>query len=99
MQAYRFEKFFQDMRKVNGSESYELSSANKIFISKDKKLRECMEKLFEDEVQPTDFRADPEAARLMINEWVETQTKRHIKDLIPQDKISANTELVLVNIK
>ncbi|KAJ9598343.1 hypothetical protein L9F63_010959 [Diploptera punctata] len=97
MQAYSLEKYFQDMKKFNGSESYELSSANRLFISNDRKLRDCMARLFEGEVQSIDFRSNPEAARQIINGWVETQTKRHIQDLIPQDKISVNTQLVLAN--
>ncbi|PSN55974.1 Serine protease inhibitor 88Ea [Blattella germanica] len=97
MQAYRFEKYFQDMRTINGSESYELRSANKLFISKDKKLRDCIAQLFEDEVQSLDYKANPEASRQLINSWVETQTKRHIQELIPQDKITTDTELVLAN--
>ncbi|XP_021935517.1 serine protease inhibitor 88Ea-like isoform X2 [Zootermopsis nevadensis] len=97
MQAYRFEKYFQSMREINGSESYELRSANKLFIAKRLKLRDCIAHLFEDEVEPVDFVANPEAVRQNINNWVEIQTKRHIQDLIPKDRITADTELVLAN--
>ncbi|XP_069687412.1 serine protease inhibitor 88Ea-like [Periplaneta americana] len=97
MMAYKFEKYFQNMRQINGSESYELRSANKLFVANTLKLRECLAHLFEDEVQSLDFHADPEAAREVINNWVETQTKRQIQDLIPQEKINHDTELVLAN--
>lgn len=97
MQAYRFEKYSQSLREINGSESYELRSANKLFLAKRLKLRDCIAHLFEDDIQPLDFVADPEAARQNINNWVEIQTKRQIQDLIPQDKITPNTELVLAN--
>lgn len=96
MQAYRFEKYAQSIREINGSESYELRSANKLFVAKRLKLRECIEHLFQEDIQALDFIADPESARRNINNWVETQTKRQIQDLIPQDKITPNTELVLV---
>lgn len=99
MQAYRFEKYSQSIREINGSESYELRSANKLFLAKRLKLRDCIAHLFEEDIQPLDFVADPEAARQNINNWVEIQTKRQIQDLIPQDKITPNTELVLVRWK
>lgn len=99
MQAYQFQKHYESLREINGSESYELRSANKLFIAKHLKLRECIAHLFEDEVQPLDFDIDPQAARQNINNWVEIQTKRHIKELIPEDKITRNTELVLVRRK
>ena len=99
MQAYQFQKHYEVMREINGSESYELRSANKLFIAKQLKLRECIAHLFQDEVQPMGFDVDPEAARRSINNWVEIQTKRQIKDLIPEEKITRDTDLVLVRWK
>ncbi len=44
-----------------------------------------------------DFEADPEAARTVINQWVEEQTENLIKNLMPQGSINAMTRLVLTN--
>lgn len=44
-----------------------------------------------------DFAADAEAARQVINGWVEEQTSDRIQDLIPAGVIDALTRLVLVN--
>ncbi len=44
-----------------------------------------------------DFASQPEAARQLINGWVEEQTEERIVDLIPEGVISALTRLVLVN--
>ena len=44
-----------------------------------------------------DFMADPEKARLEINDWVADQTEQKIKDLIPQGAIGGLTRLVLTN--
>jgi serpin B len=44
-----------------------------------------------------DFIADPEAARVTINEWVEEQTEGRIVDLIPTGALDPMTRLVLVN--
>lgn len=48
-------------------------------------------------LEPMDFRNAPEPARVQINAWVEQQTEKRIKDLIPKDGIKASTRLVLVN--
>jgi serpin B len=44
-----------------------------------------------------DFAADPEAARLAINEWVSDETREKIQDLIPSGAIDVLTRLVLAN--
>ncbi len=44
-----------------------------------------------------DFVADPEAARQIINAWVEDKTEERIKDLLPEGSITTATRLVLVN--
>ncbi len=44
-----------------------------------------------------DFKADPEKARQLINDWVAQQTAQKIKDLIPQGSINDLTRLVLAN--
>jgi serpin B len=48
-------------------------------------------------VYRVDYRANPQAARARINQWVEDQTMSHIKELVPQDAITAYTALVLAN--
>ncbi len=44
-----------------------------------------------------DYKADPEAARALINGWVADQTEQRIKQLLAQGNITAATRLVLVN--
>jgi serpin B len=44
-----------------------------------------------------DFEGNPEKARGYINGWVEDQTKKRIRDLIPEGGISATTRMVLAN--
>lgn len=44
-----------------------------------------------------DFKTAPEPARVRINAWVEKETEKRIKDLIPKDAIKTDTRLVLVN--
>jgi serpin B len=49
------------------------------------------------EITPVDYVNATEAARSMINEWVETKTEKKITDLIPPGILDDLTRLVLVN--
>lgn len=44
-----------------------------------------------------DFKNDPEAARLLINDWISNQTRSRIKDLILPGVLDTMTRLVLAN--
>ena len=44
-----------------------------------------------------DFIKNPDASRIVINDWVASQTANKIKDLIPQGTINNQTRLVLTN--
>jgi serpin B len=49
------------------------------------------------EMQQADFQHGAEAARQVINGWVEQQTNSKIRDLFPAGSIDQNTRLVLAN--
>ncbi|XP_043504725.1 serine protease inhibitor 88Ea-like isoform X2 [Polistes fuscatus] len=97
MRYYSFEKSLQQSKKKNGSSNYEYRSANRLWVTDAKKLRECMLDLFGDELMKTDFMTNPEEVRTVINNWVSNVTKGHIRDLLPVDSIDRSTDLVLVN--
>ncbi len=48
-------------------------------------------------LEAVDFKLGSEAARAGINAWVEAQTNKRIKDLLPSGSVRADTRLVLVN--
>lgn len=48
-------------------------------------------------LEPLDFKGATQQARAVINGWVEAQTEKRIKDLVPPSGVSADTRLVLVN--
>ncbi|MBW2256513.1 MAG: serpin family protein [Deltaproteobacteria bacterium] len=48
-------------------------------------------------LEDLDFAADPESARVTINDWVEDQTKGKIEDLLQPGVITSDTRLVLTN--
>jgi len=53
-------------------------------------------KFYASRITPVDY-DDEEAARKMINNWVEERTESKIKDLIPAGVLDSMTRLVLVN--
>lgn len=75
--------------------------ANRLFGQKETPFRapflELLQKSFQAPLEPTDFQAAPEAARLHINYWVAEQTRDKIQDLLPANSIEKDTRLVLVN--
>lgn len=48
-------------------------------------------------LEAVDFKSDPERARARINGWVEQNTEKRIKDLIPSGAIEREVRMVLVN--
>lgn len=77
--------------------SYEFESANRIFVSNDAGVRDCMLEMFDDEIEKLDFQQNPEQSRQYINKWVESVTKSQIKDLLIPGSIDETTNLVLAN--
>ncbi|MCI0702543.1 MAG: serpin family protein [Planctomycetia bacterium] len=79
---------------------YELSVANAIWAQKDfawhKEFMELTRKHYGAGMVETDF-YKPEAARKQINDWVEEQTRKKIKDLIAKDALNPRTRMVLTN--
>ena len=48
-------------------------------------------------VTPADFVADPTKERLAINDWVASETRKKIENLLPDGSITTDTRVVLVN--
>lgn len=58
---------------------------------------ELTRETFDAPIELLDFKGEPEASRLHINQWVEDRTERRIQDLVPSGAIDPLTRLVLVN--
>lgn len=56
-----------------------------------------LERHFGAGLEQVDYRRDAEAARGIINGWVEEQTERKIRELLGPGTVNRDTELVLVN--
>jgi serpin B len=48
-------------------------------------------------VTSLDFVKKPDASRDIINKWVEDRTNNKIKDLVPEDSITADTRAIITN--
>ncbi|XP_044268738.1 serine protease inhibitor 88Ea-like isoform X2 [Tribolium madens] len=94
-QAYKLDKL-QTLR-ANLNSSHQFTNANKIYVADQIDVRSCIESLFKDELEKISFKNDPEAAKNLINAWVEEHTHKMIKDLLPPGSIDQSSTLVLVN--
>ncbi|MEI6604070.1 MAG: serpin family protein [Verrucomicrobiota bacterium] len=89
-------------RKFGGSaEPVVLTVANRLFGQQGYEFRQPFLDLVKDgygaPLQAMDFITKAPQERLKINGWVEDQTHQRIRDLIPQDGLTRDTRLVLVN--
>ncbi|VTS03130.1 Serine protease inhibitor serpin-like protein OS=Thermococcus sp. (strain CGMCC 1.5172 / 4557) GN=GQS_06270 PE=3 SV=1: Serpin [Gemmata massiliana] len=79
---------------------YELNVANAIWAMKDypwrKEFMDLTRKHYGSGVVETDFRK-PNESRQRINSWVEKETQKRIKNLIPDGVLSPLTRMVLTN--
>ena len=81
--------------------STEWSSANKVWTAPDLPLRDAyldvLTGAYGSPLAEIDFGDDPEAARALINDWVEEATLELIPELWPPNSFSGQTRMVLVN--
>ncbi len=84
-----------------GGRKYEMVVANSLWGQDGAPLQagflDLIARHYRGGVNLVDFRRGPEAARLSINQWVEDNTRRKIRELIPSGGLDADTRLVLVN--
>ena len=86
---------------VANGQPFELWSANGIWTQSgfhvEQEFLDTLARFYGAGVHMVDFERSPEPARAAINGWVEDQTKKRIKDLIPARSIDSSTRLVLAN--
>lgn len=85
---------------VRSTNEYNLTTANKIFIKKDFKVKKdflnTAHEVFQSGVENVDFLKKEETAS-HINQWVEDKTNNKIRNLITPDILTPDTRLILVN--
>jgi serpin B len=89
------------MNEASKKGGYELVVANALWGQKDYKfLQEFLTLVktnYDSDLQQVDFVNQTEAARKIINDWVENKTKGKIKELIKSGTLDSMTRLVLTN--
>ncbi|HOJ49670.1 MAG TPA: serpin family protein [Spirochaetota bacterium] len=87
-------------KKITDNEDIKLEIANKIWPSKDIKLKNEYEtdlkKIFAVDIQQLDYSKPTESANI-INSWVARQTNQKIKNLISPDILNPLVKLILTN--
>lgn len=80
---------------------YELRTANALWAQKNypflPEYFQTVQRFYDGRGTNVDFVGDTENSRLTINRWVEEQTNKKIKDLIPRKILTSSTRLVLTN--
>ncbi|XP_061821655.1 leukocyte elastase inhibitor-like isoform X3 [Nerophis lumbriciformis] len=94
-----FKQLLIEFNKTNAE--YALSLANRLYGEQTytfvEEFLEETKNFYFAEVESVDFKKNAEAARLTINSWVDEKTQGKIKDILPKDKVSDTTRLVLIN--
>ncbi|XP_065157167.1 antichymotrypsin-2-like isoform X2 [Atheta coriaria] len=88
------------MPQLRGNEFYSLTSANKLFVNHNFKLKQAYQDvaryIFDADVDTVDFSLNYEAAR-DINDWVQDKTNNKIQEIISPEDLLKETKLVLAN--
>jgi len=97
LKTYMFDRAYQAVRENTPGLGYVFKHANKLYFEKELKLNECLRLALGDQVELVNFKEDPEAARVTMNQWVEDNTNGIIKDLVPEGYVDYSTRASLVN--
>jgi serpin B len=80
---------------------YRISIANRLWGQRGEAFQpeflDLTRKHYDAEMEIVDFRSNPDAVRVHINDWVANQTEGRIEDLFPEGSISDRSRLVLAN--
>jgi serpin B len=94
-------KWFEEMNLPEVVEPFVLSVANRVFLQTGFDLRASFMDLLKSEhpaaFESLDFSRDPAGAVEYINAWVEEQTRKRIRNLIPDGSLDRRTRIVLAN--
>jgi len=94
-----FAKIYNDINEAN--KAYELVTGNAIWVQQDYPLLEDytsrIERYYGGKAANLDFAKEPEKSRQTINSFIEEQTNKKIKGLLPPGSLKPLTRLVLTN--
>merc|ERR1711863_254055 len=74
LKTYMFDRAYQAVRERTPGLGYTFKHANKLYFEQELKLNECLRLALADQIELVNFKEDPEAARVKMNQWVEKTT-------------------------
>lgn len=96
-----FNTLDQTLEEANTTDGMQVSIVNSQWGEKTYDFNEqysnSLSEFYGADIKLSDFINNPEPTRLLINDWVESQTSNLIQDLMPEQSISGETKMVLVN--
>ncbi|RZC34789.1 Serpin domain containing protein [Asbolus verrucosus] len=85
---------------LSGGKHYSLHAANKIYVKEGYAIKDDFKKtaadVYQSSVENINFSEKVQAAKT-INDWVEKQTENRIHDLVPEDSLTEDTVVILIN--
>ncbi|KAF5307906.1 hypothetical protein FQR65_LT06473 [Abscondita terminalis] len=85
---------------LNVFNQYTLTNVNKVYLANrfriNNNFKNIAQNVFKADIENVDFSQNEEAAH-KINQWVQTETKNTIKDLIDKEYLDANVVSVMIN--
>jgi serpin B len=82
-------------------DGYEFNTANRLFGQAGYPFKQPFLNITDRDygapLESLDYKSDPDAARVRINDWVEDQTNQKIRELLPAGILDETTRLVLTN--
>ena len=101
MHCYLFGRNLQNMLNTEEAVEYVLESANRLFVQNQYNLLEeftnSCEQFYGAPAESVDFSHNTEAAKNLINDWVEGKTRDKITELLKPGVLNSMTRVVLVN--
>lgn len=93
--SYRLQRYLTSSKEYTS----QVHTANKLFISKEQTVQDCVESYFDHEIEKLDFSSDGILHSVdVVNNWVANITQNNIKNLISAQNLSPSTQLLLVSI-
>ena len=86
---------------MKGGNYVTLNCANRVYPNTDQRVLETylllMKRCFSSTVNTLDFKSFPERCRIEINDWMKSETKGRVQELLPGGSIMSDTGIVVVN--
>lgn len=92
--SYRLQRLLTSSKEYTS----QVHTANKLFLSKEQTVQDCVKDYFDHEIEKLDFSGNGLLHSVdVINDWVSNVTQNNIQNLISAESLSPSTQLILVS--